>query len=41
MWLPVCGYEGLYEVSDCGEVKSLNYQPSKGDAHYVVTSLWL
>lgn len=25
MWLPVCGYEGLYEVSDCGEVKSLNY----------------
>lgn len=24
-WLPVPGYEGLYEVSDCGQVKSLNY----------------
>lgn len=24
-WLPVSGYEGLYEVSDCGNVKSLNY----------------
>ena len=22
-WLPVVGYEGLYEVSDCGQVKSL------------------
>lgn len=25
MWMPVAGYEGLYEVSDFGEVKSLNY----------------
>jgi NUMOD4 motif/HNH endonuclease len=23
-WLPVCGYEGLYEVSDCGRVRSLD-----------------
>lgn len=24
-WKPVVGYEGLYEVSDWGRVKSLNY----------------
>lgn len=23
-WLPVAGFEGLYEVSDCGRVKSLD-----------------
>lgn len=25
-WKPVVGYEGLYEVSDMGRVKSLNYR---------------
>lgn len=25
-WLPVKGYEGLYEVSDWGNVRSLNYR---------------
>lgn len=25
-WLPVKGYEGLYEISDWGRVKSLNYR---------------
>lgn len=25
MWLPIYGYEGIYEISDFGEVKSLNY----------------
>lgn len=24
MWKPVAGYEGVYKVSDCGEVKSLD-----------------
>ncbi len=24
-WRPVVGYEGLYEVSDWGNVRSLNY----------------
>ncbi|MBD9544254.1 HNH endonuclease [Ensifer sp. ENS04] len=26
VWKPVVGYEGLYEVSDMGQVKSLNYR---------------
>ena len=26
LWRPVVGYEGLYEVSDWGRVKSLNYR---------------
>lgn len=26
IWLPVEGYEGLYEVSDLGRVRSLNYR---------------
>ena len=25
-WRPVVGYEGLYEVSNMGNVKSLNYR---------------
>jgi len=28
-WLPVVGYEGLYEVSDCGRVKGLRRQSAK------------
>jgi len=24
-WLPVKGYEGLYEVSNWGRIRSLNY----------------
>ena len=24
VWLPIIGYEGLYEVSNCGRVKSLD-----------------
>lgn len=27
-WLPIKGYEGLYEVSSLGRVKSLNYRKS-------------
>ena len=30
IWLPVFGYEGLYEVSSYGRVKSLNYSGCKG-----------
>ncbi len=26
IWKPIKGYEGLYEVSDLGNVKSLNYR---------------
>ena len=28
-WKPICGYEGLYEVSNLGKVKSLNYNHTK------------
>ena len=28
-WRPIEGYEGLYEVSDWGNVKSLNYNKTK------------
>lgn len=28
-WKPICGYEGLYEVSNLGKVKSLNYNNTK------------
>lgn len=29
IWRPVVGYEGLYEVSNCGNVRSLNYHREK------------
>lgn len=29
-WLPVAGYEGLYEVSDLGRVRSLPHQTARG-----------
>lgn len=29
IWKPVIGYEGLYEVSSLGRVKSLNYNESR------------
>jgi hypothetical protein len=32
-WLPVVGYEGCYEVSDHGRVKSLSRLVRKGDTH--------
>jgi hypothetical protein len=28
-WRPIIGYEGLYEVSDLGNVKSLNYKGTR------------
>lgn len=31
IWRPVVGYEGLYEVSNHGRVKSLNYNKRKGE----------
>ncbi|WP_341556960.1 NUMOD4 domain-containing protein, partial [Bacillus cereus] len=30
IWKPVVGYEGLYEVSSEGKVRSLNYRGTKG-----------
>lgn len=29
IWKPVIGYEGLYEVSNLGKIKSLNYRNTK------------
>lgn len=31
-WKPVVGYEGLYEVSDLGRVRSLNYKRSRKES---------
>ena len=48
-WLPVEGYEGLYEVSNLGRVKSLNYnhtgkekilKPKKHRDGYLQVQLW-
>ena len=48
-WKSIAGYEGLYEVSDLGRVKSLNYnhtgkdkilKPVKGHRGYLQVSLW-
>jgi hypothetical protein len=36
-WRPVVGYEGLYEVSSLGRVKSLSRVVRKGDSHRSVT----
>lgn len=36
IWKPIKGYEGLYEVSDYGRVKSLNYR-KKGDSKILQT----
>lgn len=49
IWLPVKDYEGLYEVSNLGEVKSLNYnhtgkekllKPSKNSEGYLYVKLY-
>lgn len=29
-WKPIAGFEGFYEISNLGRVKSLNYQGTKG-----------
>ena len=31
-WKPIAGFEGFYEVSNFGRVKSLNYQGTKGES---------
>jgi hypothetical protein len=31
IWKDIAGYEGLYQVSNCGRVKSLNYNHTKTD----------
>lgn len=49
IWLPIEGYEGLYEVSDMGNVRSLNYnktgetkilRPAMTRFGYLQVSLW-
>jgi hypothetical protein len=39
LWLPVVGYEGLYEVSDCGRVRSLPHTVWHTKNRYGVGSL--
>lgn len=48
IWKPVIGYEGIYEVSSLGQIKSLNYKrtgleqilkPSKDKKGYLRTAL--
>lgn len=29
IWKPICGFEGLYEISNFGRIKSLNYNHTK------------
>lgn len=36
IWLPVRGYEGLYEVSDLGRVRSLDREVNYSDGRVVV-----
>lgn len=38
-WLPVVGYEGAYEVSDHGRVRSLDRQVSAGNSPYWIKGL--
>lgn len=38
IWLPVIGYEGLYEVSSDGRVRSLNYRGTKGKVEEISRS---
>lgn len=49
IWKPVEGYEGIYEVSNFGRVKSLNYhregivkilKPQKDGSGYLQVQLW-
>lgn len=49
VWRDIPGYEGLYQVSDLGRVKSLNYnhtgreqirRPGKGRNGYLQVGLW-
>lgn len=40
-WLPIPGYEGRYEVSNCGRVKSLTrtYENKNGNRHTVLSKI--
>jgi len=38
-WRPVVGYEGLYEVSNLGKVRSLNYHKQRGRIELMKPSL--
>lgn len=49
VWKPIKGYEGLYEISNLGRVKSLNYhrtgrpeiaKPYKTSKGYLLVGLW-
>ena len=49
IWLPVVGYEGLYEVSNLGRVRSLNYKRTgerrvliqrENNVGYLLVNLW-
>lgn len=36
LWLPVVGYEGLYEVSDLGRIRSLDRSVKRGKGHHLL-----
>lgn len=46
IWCPIKGYEGLYEVSDKGRVRSMKFgkerirKPSRGTCGYLQVDLW-
>ena len=46
IWCPINGYEGLYEVSDQGRVKSLKFgkerilKPGRNTQGYLLVNLW-
>ncbi len=39
IWKPILGYEGLYEVSNLGKVRSLNWKNKKGVVHELTYKL--
>ena len=38
IWKPIVEYEGLYEVSNLGNIKSLNRNISNGNGIYTIKS---
>ena len=39
IWKDIPGYEGLYQVSNMGRVRSLNYKKKKGSIHIMKTEM--
>ena len=39
IWKDIVGYEGLYQISNFGNVRSLNYRKTKGVIHLIKTKI--